>query len=104
MPDTLTPNPTSSSPATSSTPSTAAPDRVTASEACELDDRARTIAEIRRINPTATLSFLRGFDTPALRDYLEHLRHAKHKHVRLPGWLQRRTAQLNAARAALKAA
>ena len=67
-----------------------------------LDERRRTIAEIRRLNPTATGQFLDGFGTLALRDYLAHLRHARHKQVRLAGWLQRRTQKLDAARRQLR--
>lgn len=69
-----------------------------------LDERRRTIEDIRRLNPTARVEFLADFQTPALKDYLEHLRHAKHKHVKLAGWLQRRTTKLAAARQALRAA
>jgi hypothetical protein len=55
------------------------------------DDRRTTIDSIRRLNRTATEAFLAEFRTEALKDYLEHLRHARHKHVRLAGWLQRKT-------------
>ncbi len=65
-----------------------------------LDDRRRTIAEIRRLNPTAGLAFLAEFQTASLRDYLEHLKHRRHKHVRLAGWLQRRNSNLAAMRRA----
>ncbi len=57
-----------------------------------LEDRRRTISEIRSFNPTADSRFLAEFRTSALKDYLEHLRHARHKNVRLAGWLQKRTA------------
>ena len=60
--------------------------------AADPSDRTATIAAIRRLNPTAAAGFLAEFRTEALKDYLEHLRHAKHKHVRLAGWLQRKTA------------
>ena len=58
-----------------------------------LDDRRRTIEAILRFNPKADAAFLNGFRTAPLKDYLEHLRHARHKHVRLAGWLQQRTAR-----------
>ena len=58
-----------------------------------LDDRRRTIAAILKFNPKADASFLQQFRTGPLKDYLEHLRHARHKHVRLAGWLQQRTAK-----------
>ncbi len=56
-----------------------------------MDDRRRTIDAIRRFNPSAAPDFLASFKTGPLKDYLEHLRHARHKHVRLSGWLQERT-------------
>ena len=67
-------------------------------------DRQSAIADIRRMNPTATATFLNGFSLADLRDYLEHLRHAKHKNVRLPGWVQRRTMRLAEARRTLRKA
>ena len=62
-----------------------------------LDDRRRTIAAILKFNPKADAAFLSQFRTAPLKDYLEHLRHARHKHVRLAGWLQQRTAKRAAA-------
>jgi len=59
-----------------------------------LEDRRRTIEAIRRFNPTATPTFLASFKTGPLKEYLEHLRHARHKHVRLGGWLQERSQRL----------
>ena len=67
-------------------------------------DRRRAIDEIRRMNPTATVEFLEGFGLMSLRDYVEHLRHARQKHVRLPGWVQRRTMRLAEARQQLRKA
>jgi hypothetical protein len=58
-----------------------------------LEDRRRTIDSIRRFNPSASTDFLASFKTGALKEYLEHLRHAKHKSVRLSGWLQQRTTR-----------
>ena len=58
------------------------------------EDRRRTIAGIRRLNPTAAPDFLAQFETAALRDYLEHLRHRRHKRVQLTGWLKRRSDRL----------
>ena len=60
----------------------------------QLHERRRIIEEIRVLNPTAGHMFLAGFDNQSLRDYLEHLRHIRLKHVRLPGWVQRRCAAL----------
>ena len=62
-----------------------------------LADRRRTIEAIREFNPTAKARFLAEFNTGALKDYLEHLRHRRHKHVRLAGWLERRTSRRMAA-------
>ena len=67
-------------------------------------ERRRAIDEIRRMNPTATVEFLEGFGLSSLRDYVEHLRHARQKHVRLPGWVQRRTMRLAEARQVLRKA
>jgi hypothetical protein len=63
----------------------------------QLQERRRIIEEIRVLNPTAGHAFLAGFGTQALADYLEHLRHIRLKHVRLPGWVQRRCAALTEA-------
>ena len=67
-------------------------------------DRKAVIEDIRKLNPTAGVTFLAQFNTPALEDYLLHLTHAKHKHVKLAGWLERRTNKLASARKALKRA
>ncbi|MEL7237547.1 MAG: hypothetical protein AAGK78_01690 [Planctomycetota bacterium] len=67
-------------------------------------DRKAVIEDIRKLNPTAGVTFLAQFNTPALEDYLQHLVHAKHKHVKLAGWLERRTKKLQTARSTLKRA
>lgn len=64
------------------------------SPAAQLAERRAVMAEIRDRNATAKVEFLSGFATEDLRDYLEHLRHAKHKEVRLAGWVQRRLTRL----------
>ena len=69
-----------------------------------VSDRRRAISEIRQMNPTASVAFLETFGLTSLRDYAEHLRHARQKHVRLPGWVQRRTMRLAEARRTLRKA
>ena len=56
-------------------------------------DRLAVIAGIRELNRTAAPTFLAQFNTEALADYLEHLREARNKNVRLTGWLHKRTAK-----------
>ena len=82
------------------TPTTAAAE--TGESAALLEKRRRVIRDIRAHNPTAGLEFLAGFTTEDLTDYLDHLRHAREKHIRLPGWVQRRAAKLEAARQLLR--
>jgi hypothetical protein len=67
-----------------------------------LEERRRIIEEIRAFNPTAHPEFLAGFELEALRDYRDHLKHARQKHVRLPGWVQRRNSALAEARRSLQ--
>lgn len=68
----------------------------------DLAERRRIIEEIRGFNPKAEHAFLAGFTTEALEDYLAHLRHARHKSVRLRGWLQLRSVALEEARRQLQ--
>ena len=80
-------------------------DRPAATEATQATfDRNEVIEGIRQYNPTAEASFLAQFNTEALADYLEHLRNAKHKHVRLAGWVQRRAEKMNKSRQGLRRA
>ena len=85
-----------------------APTRPTApflpAPAGDTGERRRVIDDIRRMNPTASVAFLEGFGLMDLRDYVEHLRHARQKHVRLPGWVQRRSMRLAEARRELRKA
>ena len=76
------------------TPPAAAESDGAASATEKLHERRRIIEEIRVLNPTAGHAFLANFESEALHDYLEHLRHIRLKHVRLPGWVQRRSAAL----------
>ncbi len=52
--------------------------------------KRQLIDDIRQFNATATPQFLAQFDEPALRQYLEHLRSAQEKRVRIAGWVRRR--------------
>jgi len=79
-------------------PSAPPPASAAVSPARQLAERKAIIAEIHQRNTTANANFLSGFSTEDLRDYLEHLRHARHKEVRLAGWVQRRLMRLAAAR------
>jgi hypothetical protein len=67
-----------------------------------LAQRRRLMEEIRGFNPKAQPSFLGDFSTECLEDYLEHLRYARYKTVRLRGWLQLRSAALEEARRQLE--
>lgn len=68
----------------------------------DLAERRRIIEEIRGFNPKAEPTFLAGFTTESLQEYLEHLRYARHKSVRLRGWLQLRCVALEEARRQLQ--
>lgn len=52
--------------------------------------KRQLIDDIRQFNVTATPQFLAQFDEPALRQYLDHLRHAQEKRVRIAGWVRRK--------------
>ena len=51
-------------------------------------NKRQLIDDIRRYNATAQPQFLAQFDDDALRQYLEHLRAAARKHVRIAGWVR----------------
>src|SRR5437868_13650229 len=52
-------------------------------------EKRQIIDDIRRFNTTAQPQFLAQFDSDALRQYLDHLRSAHEKHVRIAGWVRR---------------
>jgi hypothetical protein len=52
--------------------------------------KRQLIDDIRHLNATATPHFLAQFDEAALRQYLEHLRSAQEKRVRIAGWVRRK--------------
>ncbi|QOV88663.1 hypothetical protein [Humisphaera borealis] len=45
-------------------------------------EKRQLIDAICKLNPSATLKFLSGFDVPALRQYLEHLNAARQRQPR----------------------
>jgi hypothetical protein len=52
--------------------------------------KRQLIDDIRQMNGTATIQFLAQFDDAALRQYLEHLRAAQERRVRIAGRVRRR--------------
>jgi hypothetical protein len=52
--------------------------------------KRQLIDGIREHNPTATPLFLAQFDEQALGQYLEHLKSAQEKRVRIAGWVRRK--------------
>jgi hypothetical protein len=51
-------------------------------------NKGQLIDGIREINQTAEPEFLSQFDEEALRQYLEHLKKAQEKRVRVMGWVR----------------
>jgi hypothetical protein len=51
--------------------------------------KRQLIDEIRTLNATAQVQFLAQFDEAALAQYLEHLRSAQNKRLRIGGWVRR---------------
>ena len=51
--------------------------------------KRQLIDDIRRYNATAQPEFLAQFDETALKQYLEHLEEARHKHVRTATFIRR---------------
>jgi hypothetical protein len=54
--------------------------------------KRQLIDDIRHHNPTATPRFLAQFDESALAQYLDHLKSAQEKRVRIAGWVRRKTS------------
>ncbi len=46
-------------------------------------EKRQLIEDIRELNPTAQATFLGQFEEPELQQYLEHLREAQAKHIRV---------------------
>jgi hypothetical protein len=51
--------------------------------------KRQLISEIRELNNHAQVRFLAQFDAPSLKQYLEHLKSAQQKSVRIGGWVRR---------------
>jgi hypothetical protein len=51
--------------------------------------KRQLIDDIREHNPTAQPQFLAQFDELALRHYLDHLKDAQDKRLRIAGWVRR---------------
>ncbi|HEY7088562.1 MAG TPA: hypothetical protein VH518_10765 [Tepidisphaeraceae bacterium] len=51
--------------------------------------KRQLIDEIRQINVTAQPQFLAQFDDAALKQYLDHLKAAQEKTIRIAGWVRR---------------
>src|SRR3954463_4945060 len=51
--------------------------------------KRQLIDEIRQYNLSVQPQFLAQFDDAALKQYLEHLKSAQNKHIRIGGWGRR---------------
>jgi hypothetical protein len=51
--------------------------------------KRQLIDDIRQFNVSVQPQFLSQFDEAALKQYLEHLRSAAMKHVRIAGWVRK---------------
>jgi hypothetical protein len=52
-------------------------------------DKRQLIDDIRQFNVTAQPQFLAQFDEVALRQYLEHLREAHQKRLKVASWVRK---------------
>ena len=59
--------------------------------------KRQLIDDIRQYNTSAQPQFLAQFDDSALQQYLEHLRDAARKHVRIAGWVKKQNSRLRVA-------
>lgn len=55
--------------------------------------KRQLIDQIRQYNLSAQPQFLAQFDAEALKQYLQHLKAAQEKTVRIGGWVRRNPAQ-----------
>ena len=55
--------------------------------------KGQLIEEIRAFNPTASAQFLEQFEADALKQYLDHLKAAQAKQIRIHGWNRKRENQ-----------
>lgn len=56
--------------------------------------KRQLIDDIRGINTTASIEFLAQFDEKALQQYLDQLKAAQERRVRIAGWVRRRKFKL----------
>ena len=59
--------------------------------------KRQLIDDIRQYNISVQPQFLAQFDDTALEQYLEHLRDAARKHVRIAGWVKQQGMRLKVA-------
>jgi hypothetical protein len=59
--------------------------------------KRQLIDDIRQYNLSVQPQFLAQFDNSALEQYLEHLRDAARKHVRIAGWVKKPQARVRVA-------
>lgn len=52
--------------------------------------KRQLIEDIQSLNPTAATGFLGQFADGDLKEYLEHLRDAQAKRLRISGWVKRK--------------
>jgi hypothetical protein len=58
------------------------------SESKSTTSKRQLIEEIRLFNTSVEPKFLEQFDEAALQQYLEHLKAAKEKEIRIGGWVR----------------
>jgi hypothetical protein len=63
------------------------------SESKSTTSKRQLIEEIRIYNTSVEPKFLEQFDDAALQQYLEHLKAAKEKEVRIGGWVRGQRSQ-----------
>ena len=56
--------------------------------------KRQLIDDIRQYNVSVQPQFLARFDDDALRQYLEHLRNAARRNVRIAGWVRKAGARV----------
>ena len=58
-------------------------------ESKSLMQKRQLIEDIQQYNTSAGAQFLMQFDEDALRQYLEHLKAARERKVRIAGWVRK---------------
>jgi hypothetical protein len=67
------------------------------SESKSVMSKRQLIDDIRQYNISVQPQFLAQFDAAALQQYLDHLRDAARKHVRIAGWVRKSQARVRIA-------